>query len=205
MRERVLGPSTDPAALPQERAQPARADVRSGLLLQVERQALRRPHVEDQAERAGTALQRGLHGLQIRLICSHRSTGPRGVTQRRRPTRGKARQPPLHACLRAPAPAGDALHIVAQRRRLDHLQPLAHPPRQVRAAQLPLHVLTLLPGHRDAHGSAPLTPTDFPSDLQVRGAYASNMQFTSGYLAAIHCVSPADETGLAPTVNMARE
>jgi hypothetical protein len=180
--ERVLGSSTHPAALSQEHAQPARADVHPRLLLQIRRESLRRPHVEDQAERAGTALQRCLHGLQIRLICSHRSTGPRGVTQRRHPTRGKARQPVLHAGLRAPAPAGDALHLVAQRRGFDHLQPLAHPPCQIRAAQLPLHVLTLLPGHRDAHGSAPLTPTDFPSDLQVRGAYASNIQFTSGYL-----------------------
>ena len=91
MRERVLGPSTDPAALPQERPQPARADMHPRLLLQVDRQARRCPHVEDQAERAGTTLERGVHRLQVGPIRLDRSTWSGRIRQGVHPSRGKAR------------------------------------------------------------------------------------------------------------------
>ncbi len=182
MLERVLGSSTHPAVLPQEHAQPARADVHPRLLLQIDRQALRRPHIEGQPQVTWRRLQRAVHRRQIPRIRVHRSTWSGRIRQGRHPTLRIARQPLLHARLRAPTPPRDALDVVAQRRRFDHLQPLTHTARQIRTAQLPLHVLPLLPAHRDAHGNAPLTPTDFPSNLQVSGAYASHLQFTSGYL-----------------------
>jgi hypothetical protein len=54
----------------------------------------------------------------------------------------------LHPDHRAATPAGNALHVIAQRRGFDHLQSLAHPPRQIRPLQLLLDLLALLCGDR---------------------------------------------------------
>lgn len=144
MFERVLGPSTDPAALRQERPQPARADRHPRLLRQIPRQPLGRPHVKGQAQRRGRRLQRGVHRRQISCIGSYRPAAAGRIRQRHDPPVRKACQPVLHGFDRAPAPARDALHRVTQRRRFDHLQPLAHAPRQVRAPQLRFNARTLL-------------------------------------------------------------
>jgi hypothetical protein len=54
-------------------------------------------------------------------------------------------------------------------------RPLAHPPRQIRASQLPLHVLPLLPAHRAAHGSAPPARAEAPCS-RVLAAYSLSGQ-----------------------------
>ena len=158
MLVRVLGSPTHPPVLPQEHAQPAGAEMHACLLLQIAGESLGRPHVEGQSLRARRRVQRRLHGSQIGGIRLHGSARARRVGERSHSARRKAGQPVLHRLHRPPAPARDAFHVVAQRRGFDHLQPLAHAPGQIRAPQLPLHVLALLGGDRDAHGCAPRSP-----------------------------------------------
>jgi hypothetical protein len=155
MLEGVLGPPTDPAMLRQKHAQPAGRNVDTGLPLQIGRQPLGRPDVEDQAQRGGRRLQGPFHRRQVGGIRPHRPPRPRRVRERVHPALRKARQPVFHPRHRATAPARDALDVVAQGRRLDHLQPFAHPPRQIGPAQLSLHVLTLLRRDGDSHGAVP--------------------------------------------------
>ncbi len=155
MFERVLGPPTDPAALSQERTQPARRNVHPRVLLQVDGQPLRGPDVKGKAQLGRWGLQRGFHGGHIGGIRLH---GPAGAGRIRQCTHApvcKARQPVLHPGHRASTPARDALDVVAQGGGFGHLQPFAHPSRQIRAPQLPLHCLTLFPSDGDAHGAAP--------------------------------------------------
>ena len=182
MLEGVLGSAAHPALLRQQDPQPARADMDARLLLQIGRESLRGPHVEGQAQRARRGLQRLLQGRQIGGICCDGTPGARRIGQGCHPTGGKAPQPVLHAGDRAATPAGNARHVIAQRRRFDHLQPLAHPPRQIRPLQLLFYLLTLL--RRDVHlhrwppGSSrrnvllPLPPP----------AYLPSSQFSSTYL-----------------------
>jgi hypothetical protein len=173
--------------LPQERAQPAGADGHPRLLLQIDRQTRGSPHIEGQAQRAWRRLQRRFHGRQIRLVRSHRATAAPPVAKRSHPTLGKAGQPMLHGCDRAPAPARDPLQLVAQRRGFDHLQPLAQAPRHIRALQLPLDVLALLRRNGDApcpHLLAPSVPLgSAPSAPPRTPAYPPFDEFTSAYLA----------------------
>jgi hypothetical protein len=133
MLERVLGSSTDPTTLRQERAQPAGRNVDPGLLLQIHRQPLGRPDVKGEPERAGRGLQSRLQSRQVGGIRLHRSARARRIGQGSHSALGKTRQPVLHRFDRAPAPPCDASHIVAERRGFDHLQPLAHAPGQIRA------------------------------------------------------------------------
>jgi hypothetical protein len=181
--ERVLGSSTHPAALGQEHAQPAGRNVDPRLLLQIGRQPLGRPDVEREPQRAGRRLQR----RQVGGIRLHGAARARRIGQGGDSTRGEARQPVRHGFDRAPAPAGDAPHVVAQPRRFDHLQPLAHPPRQVRAPQLPLDVLTLLGREAKAsrlhpHTSSRWLPRALPRPRRCE-AYLLFAEFISEYLA----------------------
>ena len=146
MLEGVFGSATDPAVLGQEHPQPARTDMDARLLLQIERQALRGPHVEGQTESRRRRLQRLLQGRHIGSIRLQRTSRAGGIGQGCHPTGGEAPQPVLHPSHRAATPAGNALHVIAQRLRFEHLQPLAHPPRQIGPLQLLLDLLPLLRG-----------------------------------------------------------
>jgi hypothetical protein len=157
--EGVLWPSTDPAVLRQEHPEPAGRDVHAGLLLQIGREPRGGPHIKDQAQRRGRRLQRRLQGPHVGRIRLHGPPRARRIGQRRHPACPKARQPVGHGRDRAPAPVGNPLHVIAQRRRFDHLQPLAHPPPEIGPAQLLLDLRALLWGDHDAlrtHVLAPL-------------------------------------------------
>ena len=149
MLEGVFRPATDPAVLCQEHAQPARADMDARLLLQVGRQALRGPDVERETQRWRRRLQRLLQGRHIAGIRRDGASRARRIGQRCHPASSKAPQPVLHPDHRTATPAGNAPHVIAQRRRFDHLQPLTHPSCQIRPLQLLLYLLTLL--HRDRY------------------------------------------------------
>jgi hypothetical protein len=132
------------------------------LLLQIGRQPLGRPDVEGEPQLRRRRLQRAFHGGQVDGIGVHGSTGTGRIRERRHSAFRKACQPVLDTGYRAPAPAGDALHVVTQRRSFDHLQPLAQAPRQIRASQLLLHFLALLAGDGDAHHAAPHSAARLP-------------------------------------------
>ncbi len=187
MLERVLGSPTHPPVLPQEHAQPAGAEMHACLLLQIAGESLGRPHVEGQSLRARRRFQRRLHGGQIGGIRLHGSARARRVAERSHSARRKAGQPVLHRLHRPPAPARNPLHIVAQRGGFDHLQPFAHPPREIRALQLPLHVLALLRRDHvaDTHAPAPSLLPNASSALQLSAAYLLSTEFTSAYLARL--------------------
>ena len=144
MAQRVLGPSADPAVLRQQHAQPPGTEVDAGLLFQVAGQALGGPDIASHPQSSRSCLQGGLQGRQIACIGLHRPAGAGGIVQCRNAPSGKTRQPVRDGLTRAPAPAGNARQVVAQRRRFDHVQPFAHAPRQIRAPQLGLHGPTLL-------------------------------------------------------------
>jgi hypothetical protein len=94
-----------------------------------------------------------------------------------------------HGLDRAPAPAGNPRHVIAQRRRFDHLQPLAHPPPQIGPPQLLLDLGALLWGDYDAlctHALAPLLCLPrTPASPRRWVAYHLPDEFTSEYLARI--------------------
>ena len=187
VREGVFGPPTYPPALRQAGAEPARADRHARLLLQIDRQALGRPHVKGHPQRAGSGLQRRFHGRQVDGIRAHRSPRARGVGACSSPALSTAGQPVLHGVHRASTPAGNPLHLVTQRRRFDHLQPFTHPPREIGAPQLALHLLALLSRDRAVLATHALAPSLLlpraPPALWLSAAYPRSTEFTSGYLA----------------------
>jgi hypothetical protein len=142
----MLGPPAHPAVLRQEHPQPARTDMYPRLLLQIGRQPLRGPDVERWAQSARQRLQRGFHRCHIRCVCPHGPAHTRCIGQRRHPACSKAGQPVPHRLDRAPTPARNPLHLIAQGRCFDHLQPLAHTPPEIGALQLPLDLRVLLWG-----------------------------------------------------------
>ena len=148
MFQGVLGSTAHPPLLRQESPQPARRERDPCLLLQIGCQALRGPDVEGEPQRRWWGLQRLLQGRHIGGICLQGTPRARRIGQGRHPTGDEAPQPVLHPAHRAPTPAGNALHVIAQRCRFNHLQPLAPPPRQIRPLQLLLDLLTLLCGDR---------------------------------------------------------
>ena len=148
----MLGPATDPAVRRQQHPQPPRADVDAGLLFQVAGQPLRGPDVAAHPQRARVRLQCRLQRRQIPCIRPHRAAAAWRVVEGGAASSRKARQPVGHRRFRAPAPAGDALSVIAQRRCFDHFQPFAHPPRQIGAPQLGFNGRALLrhdAAHRD--------------------------------------------------------
>jgi hypothetical protein len=181
----VLGPPTYPAALSQEHAQPAGANGSPRLLLQIAAQSLRCPDVEGQPQRGGRRLQRGLHSRQVGGIRPHRSARALGVRECSHPALRKAGQPVLHGRHCPPTPARDPLHRVTQRGRFAHLQPLPHPPGQIRALQLPLHLRPLLSRDRAAdctHAIAPsVLPPRAPSAPRLIAAYPLSAEVTRAY------------------------
>jgi hypothetical protein len=176
--------------LGQEHPQPARTEVHCRLLLQIGRQARGGPDIEGQPQGARQGLQRRLQRCHIGRIGSHWAPGARGIDQRGYPTRRKPVEPVGHRLDRAPAPAGDPLHVIAQGRRFDHLQPLAHPPRQIGAPQLLLDLGALPHAEGQVSGSHALAPfvllprAPAPAP-QPTAAYPLSAEFTSGYLAWI--------------------
>jgi hypothetical protein len=181
MLERVLGASTDPAVLCQEHPQPTGREVHARLLLQICREARGGPDVEHQAQGRRRRLQRGFHGCQIGGICLHGPPRARRIDQRRHPTRREARQPVGHGFDRAPTPARDARHLIAQRHRFDHLQPLAYPPPQIGALQLPLHLCALLWGDRHVQLTHPLAPLLLPRAPTAEGRHVVYSLFRRTY------------------------
>jgi hypothetical protein len=168
---RVFGPPAHPAMLRQEPAQPPGRAMHPRLLLQIGRESLGGPDVAREAQSGGWQLQCRLHGRQIGGIRLHGAPGARRIGPRRHPTRGEARQPVGHGLDRTPAPARNPLDVIAQRRRFAHLQPLADPPPQIGALQLPLHHRALLCGEHHVwltHALAPLLLPRTPAAPRLR-------------------------------------
>jgi hypothetical protein len=158
------------------------------LLFQVEAEPLRCPDIKGQAQLLRWRLQRAFQSGKICHIGAHWAARAASIPQRHHAAFGETRQPALHRFDRTPAPARDAFQIVTQPCGFDHLQPLAHPPRQLRALQLPLDFLTLLGRDGDARSPHPRAPSPLPRVLPVprlSEAYPLSAEFTSAYLAWI--------------------
>jgi hypothetical protein len=181
----MLGSAAHPPMLRQEPAPPARTDMDARLLLQIRRESRRGPHGEGPIQRWRWRLQRLLHGRHIGGIRRNGTPRARRIGQGRHPASGKAPQPVLHAGDRTATPAGNAPHVIAQRRRFDHLQPLAHPPRQIGALQLLLDLLTLLRRDRSLHRWPPGSARRDVLLPRAPPAYPLSSQFSSTYLAWI--------------------
>src|SRR5438067_5605500 len=158
--ERMLGPAAHEVPPRQQHPQPARRDPDPGRPRQVRAQAVRGPHSERQVEARRRGLDGRLQGLQIGPVGLDRSSRPWRVGQRRDPTVAVPPQPQPHRRQRPLDPLRDPRDTLPQRRRLDHLQPLAHPWLQLSPAQprLPLPTLALRPRHdllQQPHGSTP--------------------------------------------------
>jgi hypothetical protein len=177
----VLGPSAHPAVLRQEHAQPAGRDLHPRLLLQRGCESLGGPGGDREAQGRGRQLQRRLQGRQIGGIRLHGPPAARRSGQRRHPPRSAARQPVGHGLDRAPTPARAARHLVAQRRRFDHLQPRAHPPPEIGALQLPLHRGALLGGDHYVWLTHPLAPLLLPRAPAAAGRQVVYSLFRQTY------------------------
>jgi len=144
MLERVLGPPTDPAPLVQEGSHPGGREAHPRLLLQVGRQPRRGPDVEDQPQRGRRGLHRRLQRLEHRRGGLGRPAAARRIRQRPQPLANKLPQPAPHRALTPSAPGPNGPQVLAERRRLDHLQALTLARGQVRPAQPSLQLLALL-------------------------------------------------------------